>query len=680
MRKGNVFSIFKEDKYENLFPEIKILGEQVHLFLPCYVYECTVMVAESKVNPLNLFEEALLKLLEYQPYSKEQLADILCLHPDFVNFILIRLKELRFLNERNFLTDVGIKQLNLYKQENQELKEEVIKVFRNKGDGQLLPCLYKGEWNTSPLQKEGEHLMKAEIGSAGRRIARSGFLLDRPYHDTTEPPQVTKREILRLTKAYNNLCEGSKHFKRLKIREDYFIPTTFFSESVLHLQAVVQDGNVEQILVSEGFLPNIDFLSEYVEKYFPDVVISMKKEATFHTIQDSKKTHYVPVKYPEIHIKKPTPEKEQDDSKDGKELVLQKIPMKIVNAYAGIEWALHYHLKENPLSQEYLHLLESQSQEENELLLQEYANKIGMNVSEKNIHLFSNLNSEKISAYYYQRSIPHLYTVLPLCICQTFYDSSSPFHKLIKKMPLCLDFLSELHKKASDARHKMSTNITEEVYSVLEYKTWLFVTTLLSDFQERQEVRTEHDIYFSASQLKLNGEYSLKKELNSVFIQSLSKEMQSKFVQISSDKKDYQLPEHMEYIMILCTMLEQCFMELIEDCQEICTVLETKANTIKVVEEKIEVTLPKSLKSVQDNFIKQAYLGKDCTLGAYTLVALYLVDSDKLKELLRCDLINLVDFLCNARLHGNKIGLEVDYSILKKWRGKVIDILKVTGG
>ena len=88
-----VISLFRQERFEDRFPEIPILGEPTNLFVECMSYDVQFPVAGVPSRSLDIFEEAVLRTVRLRCASVNGLADILCLDKDLVWFILNRLME-----------------------------------------------------------------------------------------------------------------------------------------------------------------------------------------------------------------------------------------------------------------------------------------------------------------------------------------------------------------------------------------------------------------------------------------------------------------------------------------------------------------------------------------------------------------------------------------------------------
>ena len=107
-----VFSLFKTKNYAEIFPNISILGKKVDFYLECNSYDVILPVKVRGNSKLDIFEEAVLKLIAYKTTTVEDMADILCLTRDLINFITIRLQEVGLLEDNG--RDLTEKEKNIF--------------------------------------------------------------------------------------------------------------------------------------------------------------------------------------------------------------------------------------------------------------------------------------------------------------------------------------------------------------------------------------------------------------------------------------------------------------------------------------------------------------------------------------------------------------------------------------
>ena len=79
MAMPKVISLFRQERFEDRFPEISILGEPTNLFVECMSYDVQIPVAGAPIRSLDIFEEAVLRMVQLKGASVDGVADILCL-------------------------------------------------------------------------------------------------------------------------------------------------------------------------------------------------------------------------------------------------------------------------------------------------------------------------------------------------------------------------------------------------------------------------------------------------------------------------------------------------------------------------------------------------------------------------------------------------------------------------
>ena len=121
MARPKVFSLFKNKQNSDLFPQIELLNTPFNIFLQCASYDIIIPITETEKNILNIFEETVLKLLDYKKSTVEEIAETLCLEKDLVNYIVIRLKELGLIDENRNLTEEGKNIINFYTKPTKEI-------------------------------------------------------------------------------------------------------------------------------------------------------------------------------------------------------------------------------------------------------------------------------------------------------------------------------------------------------------------------------------------------------------------------------------------------------------------------------------------------------------------------------------------------------------------------------
>lgn len=91
MAKPKVISLLHTDKMNNLFLNVPTLGRPANVFVQCTSYDLKLPLSGLEKRVLDIFEETILRMIKLKKCSISELADILCMEKDLVNFIVTRL-------------------------------------------------------------------------------------------------------------------------------------------------------------------------------------------------------------------------------------------------------------------------------------------------------------------------------------------------------------------------------------------------------------------------------------------------------------------------------------------------------------------------------------------------------------------------------------------------------------
>lgn len=680
MATPKVFSLFKTSNYGRFFPKIKILSRPYNIFLQCYSYDIILPITGQQEHVLNIFEETVLKLLNYKSCSVNEIAEALCMNKDLINFIIIRLKELGLLDNKYNVSDKGKQLLNIYKQNEKEMKYLPGKIFVNKETNEILPYVHTGEFVCEDVIEYTGGNIKIALGNAGSNRTCFGKYLRKKIYNATNKP--TQSEIRKLLRSYNKICLSGQRFSRINIDNEYAIDISRSEDVTLHLQAVIQEGNVDSIIISDGFVLNVDSLSDYITKEYPEIIYTFKKNATEQWIENQQKANVSTSrdKYPELQWllrERETDAKNQDEkNQDEKREAFGKNKVRLTDCFAALEWSLHYYLLANPVSEKILAIFKNQTSNENKYTIANFSKRIGGRDIDNNIKIISNLDKGKIN-YYFQSNQPALYTVLPLAIAEAAQNSESSIHNLVRVMPDFLSFVCELNGKSQRLRHAAEAGNENDEFDEIYQKTRKFVETIIPDlvFTEKNDTFTRK---VSASQQRINAEVSLSEEFGSVFFSTLDKNIQNELMKISLDKHVDKCPLPYEYILVLSRILESYLFQTLKNIKSNKTT--EKEAALEKIEKRFELKLPKSFTAVRSQYYKSALLGEKATLGAYSIVLLAFIDDALIESLNKKRFIDTINEICDLRKHGNNVGLCIDFNKLIILRNKVIQVIKTIGG
>ena len=285
----NVFSLFEDSRYEELFPNVRLLGNAVDYFIQCNTYEVLVPSQSTTEQCLDMFEDAVLKLLDYKPYTKEEMAETLCLPKDIISFIRIRLRELGFLEKDEFtVSELGKNYINGLDSKGTSVVYKQAKLFVIKDTGEILPYVHYGELEYANVKKSTKRVTNIEYGSAGRPIIISGInIWSKTPQGALDGKMLKSSDIKDALFLYNKISNNSTRFAPVEILANYAIENTSAEDCLLHVKAAIQDGSTDELIVSDGFVANNDYLARYLRKEHPEIINDVKAQAAQVRSQES---------------------------------------------------------------------------------------------------------------------------------------------------------------------------------------------------------------------------------------------------------------------------------------------------------------------------------------------------------------------------------------------------------
>ena len=247
---------FKRTLYRNLFPQIPTLTETDY-FLQFNGYQIFLPKRYEMQDALNIFELSVLKFKGIGNFSTEELADKLCLEKDFVNFILSRLTQLDLLDGRRQITNLG----RIFIGEKIDAPTENIVPYLllvTRDTGEIFPSFF-----SSQNQTEGE-LEKANIkiffNGADKVTTVEGRCIF-VKEQINRVPNLPQKKIRDALKKFNRNTDN-----KIFVESAANIQSAYTQPIFLHVKAVLQNGNVDYTIVSDGQTIHSDFLRDYLER------------------------------------------------------------------------------------------------------------------------------------------------------------------------------------------------------------------------------------------------------------------------------------------------------------------------------------------------------------------------------------------------------------------------------
>ena len=692
-----MFSLFKTKNYEECFPNISVLGKKVDFFLECSSYDVILPVKVKGDSKLDVFEEAVFKLIAYKTTTAADMADILCLTPDLINFIIIRLQEMELLQDNGRdLTEQGKKYIHVNEEisDNANVEFAQAKVFILNQTGEILHYIHKGELISDPIDNIHGSLLTVEYGTVGNPIIIKGKIL-RQSKSENKKGMLQSSSIRAAIDKYNRIIRENMQYDSIEYAQEWAIENTSSDDVYFHMQAVVQKGNIDEILISDGLVVNIDFVNNYIKKYHPDFISVVKERATKNIIQDNEDDTEENVK-PILHYKYRElrdllsrinsfsqvyeyAENEEENkffSQDENQMLQAEQKKFLLNCYSAFEWSLYYYDLKYPLNNNVKSIVENQTAFQNANMLLQMAEKIGVMNPEKYENLFYSLDNNRIKRMF-RTNTPELRVALSLAIITSIHNGQCEFRELFNKRPGLFRVLRNLFREHGDLAHQTFTYEIDKKRNREVYDLLIDFVTILQpdyDFNETGETKNKKEIT-QISQDKLNAEVSLSKRLGALYYYNLLPEtIKEEWLLVSPDKLHY--PETAEYFDILYRIMQDTLYHVLKDIRknpQLC-----KSDILIKLKEKGIVS--SNFDTVNEVFVEQILMNENSTLGANAMVYLYYQKDNVIDELKKASFVETIEELIRLRKHGNNVALSINTQPLNKIRDDMLDIVKLIGG
>lgn len=697
MANPKVFSLFQTKNYSDCFPNISVIGKKVDFYLECSSYDVIIPVKVRGDKQLDVFEEAVLKLIAYKKTTIEDMADILCLTPDLINFIVIRLQEVELLGDNGRdLTKQGKEYIQVEKTitDDDNVESEQAKVFVLNQTGEILPYIQKGEMTSEPIDSLQGSLLTVEFGTVGSPVRVKGKVLRQRDHDKNVGLLQTS-SIQAAIDKYNRIVRNNAQYDSIEYARQWAIENTSSDKVYFHMQAVVQNGNVDEILVSDGFVVNVDAVNEYIKKNYPDFISVVKKRATKNIVAtmdgdvlEESREAAPNYKYRELKgllskinsFSNLYTMGDDDLLKNSDEMQLLKNAQKdfLLKCYSALEWSFYYYYSKYPLSSDVKSIIENQNAYQNTETIVQMALKIGVSSPEKYEVLFHALDRNRMRRMF-KTETPELRVIVSLVVISSAYHSQCEFRELLQKRPGLFSGLCDLYKERSHLAHQTDTTEIDKARNKEVHDLLIDVISILqpdSNFGESIGDKGTRRIS-SGSQERLNAEVSLSNRLGALYYYNLlPTNIKEEWLLVSPDKKQY--PEVAEYVDILYRIMQDTLYYALRDIRK-NPQLEKSDILMKLKEQGI---VSESYNTVYEAFVGQILMNVSSTLGAHAMVYLYYQSNDpeRLEKLKKANFTDTIEKLVQFRKHGNNVALTTNIQELNKIRDNMLDIVKLIGG
>lgn len=653
-------TFFKRTPYRNLFPQIPTLMEMDY-FLQFNGYEIFLPQRARAEEALNIFELSVLKFKGLGNFSAEELSDKLCLEGDFIKFILIRLTELGLLDETRQITDKGRTFLGeKLAAQSENIVPYLLLVSRDTGE--IFPSFFPRE-----NQIEGElekPFIKIFFGSTGSETSAEGrcvFVKEQVRREQT----LTQKKIRDALRKFNRKTDD-----KIFVEAAANIQSTYTQPIFLHVKAVLQDGNVDYAIVSDGQISHSDFLRDYLERQNPKVLMKLKESAT--KISERRKENATPDtrKYFEIRGLMKW-EEVKATNVDEIERAAEKQRRQLENLPKAVEWALLYHLLKFPPPQQLMLTLGSQTPEENFKTLTDFAAQLGLDDVLNFKNFFSGITSALIKNCMTTDN-PTLVPLLAVNIATAVRVADSNLLNAFKALPEddAFGFLKRLDDYGKKLRHENKWTPQEnDTPAFLRGYVLKFIQALLPDYDNPAAVVADLS---NSSQQKLNAQLAVIRKLGEETFQNLPADVQALTLKVSPDKIGGQMPMPIEFVTTLAMILEKILLlKLKESPAEISL---SKSEIIGRLTQSGKST---NLRTVNEKFYLQACKRESATLGAYALAYMATLTDKQFDKFTTANLHELISEVATLRGHANNLGLVLDEKNLSGLRDKVFTAIKL---
>lgn len=637
-------------------------------FLNCDSYQILLPKQPKVITELNIFEQTLLKLLRIRPMmTTEEITDLTCLKTDFVSAVISSLIERGYLTEDSNPTDKAAESAL-----NQDSTEKTgVRLFALRGTDRLISVVC---WDESSII-QGEYVnrnIRASWGSVGTE--RSVFGQARSYKfDLQRRP--SGEAALSLLKA------ESKRLKRANIINDTVLkkPTLEHVGPVfIHLKAIVQRGNVSEVLVSDGIWASNDDLVGYIREadpgFFAEVI--SKAAGTSGKSQEKQEKYYTG-RYRELKaIRTKTASSSgalnRDDMNEARDNRLKALEY----LFIAVEWTLYYYVQNNRPDEQILGAFFCQNSNDNRKLAVKAAENIGLFVDGNNAELFSRCDGQLLSRdLHSEQPVPNLDRLLPLCIVEAGRNPRSGFHELIRSNKGFLSVIRILRETAKKIRHADNTDaVNDALLERMNQNVAEMIRLLLPDFDEDFAGQTEK--VFVGSSDKAAGAVAsiVPDKLTYMEYGRLPEGCKGELLKIAPSLDGNAMLDAPDFVLTLSRAAEILLREKIS-LMNINEFLD-KHDAVEVIKSRLSGKIPEGLAHVSDWYYSQAIAGKYSTLGAYALVLMSHVEQERYRLEILAEMLNFISELARLRGHGNSVSLMISDEKLRGMRDTLFMFIK----
>lgn len=670
-----VISLFQDRKFWQQFPGICVLREQ-DIFVEMQCCSLAIPADAGPQEQVDIFSETVLQLAALdRGYTVKQIAERMCVDPDFVRFICIHLKEAGYMDEHCTLTNLGKQHLQMPFAEKENDSDNSMwqaYAFARPGTQDYLSYLRVGDLAAEQLIETGGQSGRIEVGTAGRSVLISGKILSSGFRGKV---QLQRSSFPALIRRYNRLCRENSGFQKIPYQEGSNIAAAEEGRVLLHCKAVIQEGNSSEILLSDGFSLNCEKLYDALCKENPQLERELLENASSDTT-DMPKDDLVGKKitWSQDIINKMNAQEAQGQDLDGEQDAKAQNRKVVADLCAAVEFAFYEFAARNQLAEWQLELLRKRGKVECSNQIREWAREIGISEVEQYARLLEwpgKRRAEQVLRFD-QKSDPEMSAALCLAVAVEKSQGPTSFSRLIQRKKNLLKFLNVLKTEGAKARH--GEEIEGDRIHILKKQCREVISQLLPDLpldQNKGKVRI-----VSSTQKRINARVEICNRIGWETYAQLSPEIQNKLLQLSSETGP--LPKN-EMLMLFSQILEGVLREALQNMPRSDT--PDRREILKTIEMKRKHALPGEFRYTREDYLKSALQGNKAVLNAYYLAYLYRccqkVQPDVVPAAAEDKWAELVSWISEVRQHTAKAAFCVDEAEMKKRRDDVFAFVKI---
>ena len=692
MAKPKVFSLFHEKKYSDRFPDVPVMGVETDLFVECECWELNIPVPDFQERELNIFQESVLRLMQLRPCEADRLAEILCMPKEFVRMVLTQLNDLGYLKNNVSVTAEGEAALARDRARSEAVRYIQGRVFRPLGSDFWMPYVQTGDIQTTfeEVERYSQEELTIAVGTAGRRRQRRGDCIrgrqkPEPGRGKRTPPALIPQELLRtILLRFNRIMENQGR-EAIPLRSDYAIECSHGQNVYFHVKGVVPEGNVDQRLLSDGFVRSVDRLREHIRATAPESFRKIGDKAlTAREEQEERREAVWDTRYPEVSewwmtLARQVQSDRDSGNRDERRETRFDGQRRIHKCYSLLEWAFCSYLRRNPLPKEKEQFLCANGSMENERFLLEMAEGLGLRGTSESHMLFDRVDQVRIDTFR-RKGEPTLQLMFPLSMLEAAGNQQSTLHDLFREQPDLLHFLAVLYGARGNSSHQAASELRDRSIPDPWPRTRQIVRLILPDLRIETAAGGTSGGPGDVSNRRLQAQLDLEDKIGSTLYYMLDAPVKEELLKLFGRDKGKGLSgiSCSDYILSLSKIMERVLLLYVKGLRP--QKGERKQEAIRTIDERYRTEVPQNLQSVKARMYTKAAENRDgSTLGAYLLRALSGGPELRVRPWIEEGILPFVSRLIELRGHGNRVDLTLSLDELEELKEKTLKLIRKLG-